>query len=71
MNPIGLLMIAAGLFSAAGGIFNWEWFMSNSKARFVTYFIGRTGARAFYILLGLAIVVLGTLLAMGTLSAKP
>lgn len=65
MNPIGLLIAAAGLFSAAGGILDWEWFMNHHKARFMTNILTRTGARIFYILLGLGLVVLGVLIAMG------
>jgi hypothetical protein len=65
MNPVGLLMAAAGLFSVLGGIFNWEWFMNNSKALFMTAILSRTGARIFYVLLGLAIIVLGICVATG------
>jgi hypothetical protein len=65
VDPIGFLMAAAGLFCALGGVFDWEWFMNNRKALFMTSILSRTGARIFYVLLGLAIMVLGTLVAMG------
>jgi hypothetical protein len=65
MNPWGLLVAGAGLFSIMGAVMDWEWFMNSSRARiFVTIFT-RTGARIFYILLGLGLAVLGVLMAMG------
>jgi hypothetical protein len=67
MNPLGLLLVAAGLFGAAGGIFDWEWFMNSHKARFMSTILTRTGARIFYVILGLGIVVLGTLITMGVI----
>ena len=33
MNWIGVLCIAGGLFSMAGAICDWEWFMNSRKAR--------------------------------------
>ena len=65
MNPVGLLIVAAGLFGVAGGIFNWEWFMNHHKARFMCTILTRTGARIFYVVLGLGLVVLGILITMG------
>jgi hypothetical protein len=65
MNPLGLLLIAAGAFSISGAVFDWDWFINSRKAwLFVTLF-GRTGARIFYALLGTAIVVLGILVTLG------
>ncbi len=52
------LAFAAGLFTVAGAVFNWDWFFENAKARpFVNWF-GREGARVFYVLLGCAIMAL-------------
>jgi Immunity protein 17 len=67
MNPLGLLMAAAGVFAVAGGIFDWEWFMNHRKARFLSRLITRTGARVFYIVLGLGIVLLGALMTFGVI----
>jgi len=47
-----LFLLSTGLFSAAGGILNWEWFFAHPKARLLVRLFGRTGARAFYVLLG-------------------
>ncbi|MHC4253428.1 MAG: immunity 17 family protein [Planctomycetota bacterium] len=67
MNPYGLIFVAAGVFSMLGAICNWEWFMNSRKARFLVRIATRTGARVFYGLLGLALVVLGVLTTMGVI----
>lgn len=65
MDPRGLFLVAAGLFAAAGGIFNWEWFMNHRKARFMCTILTRTGARIFYIALGAVLAVLGLAITLG------
>ena len=53
------LFILAGLFSFAGALFNWEWFMTNYKAAFFVRVLGRSGARILYAILGLLLAALG------------
>jgi predicted small integral membrane protein len=65
MNPFGLIIVAAGAFSMLGAICDWEWFMNARKARFMVTILTRNGARVFYGVLGLALVVLGILGATG------
>ncbi len=65
MKPVGLIFVAAGAFSILGAIYNWEWFMNARKARFMVNILTRNGARIFYGILGLALVVLGVLATMG------
>ena len=55
------ILIGGGLFSAAGALFDWEWFMNARRTRSVSRVLGRTGARVFYGLLGLALAVGGVL----------
>ncbi len=50
---IGIVLIAAGIFSICGSIFNWEWYFSHWKARHMVDLFGRTGARVIYGLIGL------------------
>ena len=65
MNPIGLFLVAGGAISILGAVCNWDWFMNARKARFVVKVFTRNGARVFYGILGLALVSLGVLGAMG------
>ncbi|MEW6359350.1 MAG: immunity 17 family protein [Planctomycetota bacterium] len=73
MSPavMGLIICAAGVFSLLGGALDWEWFMTNRKARPLVAILGRTGARIFYGLLGIALAIVGGLLALGLIGASP
>jgi len=66
---VGLLIVAAGLFSVGCGIFNWEWAMASRQARFLSRMITRNGARAFYLVVGAAMIVVGTLMFTGVIAA--
>ena len=70
MNPWGLIFVAIGVFSTAAGILDWDWFMHHPKARFMASMMGRGGARVFYILLGIALVVLGAPVAAGVVADR-
>ena len=65
MNPFGLILAAAGVFSVCGAAFDWDWFMESAKGRAFVALFGRSGARIFYTILGAGLVVLGVLLALG------
>ena len=65
MNPIGLLFVALGVFTALAAALDWEWFMGDPKARFFVRSFGRGGARIFYTLLGFGLIVFGALMAVG------
>ena len=67
MNAFGLIIVGAGLFALAGAVFDWDFFMESRKARFFTAIVGRTGARIFYTILGIALLVLGALMAAGVI----
>ena len=54
-----IVLIVAGLFSFAGGLFGWSGFLSHRKARFFVSFLGEGGARLFYMILGVVLLVLG------------
>jgi hypothetical protein len=69
-EPLGLLLVLAGFFSIAGGVFNWEWFLACRKARTLVKFLGRGGARIFYCLLGSAITILGLLITFGIVASR-
>jgi endoglycosylceramidase len=67
MNASGLIFVAAGIFSICGAAFDWDWFINSYKARFFVTIFGRTGARIFYGLLGIVIVVMGLLMMLDVL----
>ncbi len=56
---MGLLIMAAGGFSIAGAVGDWDFFMHNRKARIWVALLGRGGARVFYGILGSALMVGG------------
>jgi hypothetical protein len=70
-EPAALLLVLAGLFAMAGGVFDWGWFMNNRKAQtFVNVnLLGRGGARVFYVILGLAIAIPGLLITFGVVAS--
>ena len=54
-----IIFILIGLFVLAGAGFNLDFFMENRRAQLFVSLLGRTGARIFYIILGLGFVIFG------------
>jgi hypothetical protein len=65
---VGYLMAAAGLFVLAGSAFNWDWYWRRRRTQVWVDLLGRTGARIFYAILGLAVSVGGVLIAADVIS---
>lgn len=57
--PIAIMAWLAGMFTILAAIADWEWFFTHPKARFFVDRFGRSGARVFYVILGLTLAVLG------------
>lgn len=55
------LFMALGAFSLVAAIFNFDWYFETSGAMTFVRWLGRTGARIFYALLGLGLLVCGAL----------
>lgn len=55
------VLFAVGLFSITCAVMNWDWYMNSRRARLFVSIFGRTGARIFYVLLGLAMCVIAAL----------
>jgi len=70
MNPAGLILMAAGVFSIAGAALDWDFFINSRKARLFVSLFGRNGARIFYGLLGTVITVIGLLITLGVIEGK-
>jgi len=70
MNPIGLLFVAIGFFSAGTAIFDWPWVMNTRQARLLSGLITRPGARVVYGVLGVGAIVVGVLMTTGIIEAN-
>lgn len=70
MNVWGFIFIAIGIFSFCAGIFNWDWFMNARRVRFVVKILTRGGARIFYCLIGIAVIVFGILVLKGVIELQ-
>ncbi len=57
--------ILAGGFCIAGSVFNWDFFFNTRKASGVAKVFGRTGARIFYVIIGL-ICIIGAIAVVAT-----
>ena len=58
---VASLIVFAGLFSAFCAAKDYDWFMEHRKARYLSAIIGRGGTRAFYIALGVVLIIVGAL----------
>jgi len=67
---VGLLIVAAGVFTAGSGVFDWEFATNNRRARLLSAMITRTGARVCYVVVGVAAIVVGMLMTAGVIDAK-
>ena len=67
MDFKGFFLIAAGIFSICGALFDWDWFMNHRKAQFFNRIWGRQGTRIFYGALGIAMAVIGGAVTTGAL----
>lgn len=66
MHPIGVAMcVGGGAFAALCAWRNWDWFFAWPPAPMFVALFGRTGARIFYVLLGLGVIVGGILAGLG------
>ena len=55
------LFIGLGLFSVVAAVMNLEWYFQTSAAQTFVRWLGRTGARLFYVLLGVGLIACGVL----------
>jgi hypothetical protein len=67
---MALFFVFAGIFTFCGGLFNWDWFMLNRRARLIVRIFGRGGARIFYMVLGVAILLTGLVTTVAAIVAQ-
>ena len=68
MNVTAVVLILAGAYTLLGGLLNWSWFMNSRKAAWIVRIIGPQGARLFYLIVGVVLIVLGVLTQAGRIS---
>lgn len=56
---IGIFFLFLGLLSLTAAIRNYEWYFSTQGAAMFIKWFGRKGARIFYAILGLVLIVCG------------
>lgn len=54
-----IFFVISGIFSILGAILDWDWFFASRRAAPFVRIFGRNGARIFYIVLGLFIIIVG------------
>lgn len=55
------LFIGLGVFSVVAAVLDLEWYFQTSAAQTFVRWLGRTGARLFYVLLGIGLISCGVL----------
>ena len=70
MDVFGLVPLITGLFAIVCAAVDFDWYMNHRKARVFCTLLTRTGARVFYIVLGLGLTVLGVLMLAGVVDAS-
>jgi len=62
---VGVVAIGVGVFAMLSGFFNWEWSYQLHKTQWIETRLGRVGARAVYVVIGIGMIILGCAIAMG------
>lgn len=64
----GLIFLMPGAISTLASLFNWDWFFSTKTASFFVDNLGRTGARVFYGVLGIALLIAAVMIIQSLVS---
>ena len=59
MNALSLMIIVSGVLAIFCAFMDYDWFFNHSKAKPFVALFGRSGTRMFYIILGIAVIILG------------
>ncbi len=59
------IFLLTGLFSLIASILNWDFFFNARRSKWLVNIIGRNGARIFYGILGIVLIIVGLLSIVG------
>ena len=57
-----IALVIGGLLSIISAAMDWDWFMNYNNARLFVKMFGRNGARIFYVLFGLTLIIFAGLI---------
>ena len=67
---VGAVAMILGGVCLAAAVFNWPWYFELHKSRWIERLCGRVGARIFFALIGIGLIVLGGAIALGFLNNR-
>ena len=56
---MSISIIICGFLTIFCALMDYDWFMKHRKAAFFVFLFGRGGARVFYVILGVIVILLG------------
>jgi hypothetical protein len=64
-NFLYVLIFIGGLITFLGAILNWTWIYRSRRSKSIVSTLGLSGARIFYAIVGLALMIISVLSIMG------
>lgn len=64
---VSILFLCIGTFSLTAAIMNWNWFFESVNASIFLRWFGRKGARFFYAILGIIVIVISIMMMTGVM----
>lgn len=64
-NVLYILLFIGGLITLLGAILNWTWIFKSKRSKSIVSTLGLSGARFFYGIVGLALMILSALSIFG------
>ncbi|MDR3280048.1 MAG: immunity 17 family protein [Synergistaceae bacterium] len=64
-TSLNALIIFAGVFCIVCSVMNFSWFFGSFHSRPIVFLLGQGGARIFYFLLGILMLLLGVVVSSG------
>jgi hypothetical protein len=64
-NILYVLIFIGGLITLLGSILNWTWIYRSRRSKSIVSTLGLSGARIFYSIIGLALMIISVLSILG------